>query len=90
VKEPPVSGEPLVLAEPTSWGVRLVLNRPAKLNAISTELREALGAAIDAATADESVRVIALAGAGRAFCAGYDLSDVGPAQMNVAARNMDA
>lgn len=70
--------EPLVLRTATSWGVRLTLNRPAKLNAISRELREALAAAIDAAAADPEVRVIVIAGAGRAFCAGYDLSEEQP------------
>jgi enoyl-CoA hydratase len=73
------AGEELVLREPTSWGVRLTLNRPAKLNAISRELREALTAAIDEATRDDRVRVIAIAGAGRAFCSGYDLSEGQPA-----------
>ncbi len=68
----------LVLREPTSWGVRLTLNRPTKLNAISKELREALTAAIEEATSDDRVRVIALAGAGRAFCAGYDLAEGQP------------
>lgn len=70
--------EPVLLRDPTSWGVRLVLNRPAKLNAISAELREALTAAIASATADEAVRVIVIAGAGRAFCSGYDLSEAAP------------
>ena len=70
--------EPVLLREATSWGVRLVLNRPAKLNAISAELREALAAAIADATADERVRVIVIAGAGRAFCSGYDLSEAAP------------
>ena len=74
-----MSDDDLVLREPTSWGVRLTLNRPAKLNAISRELREALTAAIEEATNDDAVRVIALAGAGRAFCAGYDLSEGQPA-----------
>jgi len=69
----------LVLREQTPWGVRLTLNRPAKLNAISAELRDALTAAIDEATRDDRVRVIALAGAGRAFCSGYDLSEGQPA-----------
>jgi enoyl-CoA hydratase len=68
----------LVLREPTSWGVRLTLNRPAKLNAISRELRETLTEAIAEATSDDRVRVIALAGAGRAFCSGYDLSEGQP------------
>jgi 2-(1,2-epoxy-1,2-dihydrophenyl)acetyl-CoA isomerase len=49
----------LVLVEPTDWGVRLVLNRPDKLNAISAELRDALVAALADAIADDRVRVIA-------------------------------
>jgi enoyl-CoA hydratase len=72
------AAEPVLLREATSWGVRLTLNRPAKLNAISAELREALTAAVAAAEADPEVRVIAIAGAGRAFCSGYDLSEAAP------------
>ncbi len=67
--------EPVLLREPTPWGVRLVLNRPAKLNALSNELRDALADAVDAAAADPDVRVVVLAGAGRAFCSGFDLSE---------------
>jgi enoyl-CoA hydratase len=51
------------------------MDRPAKLNALNGELVEALLAALDAAEADDEVRVIVLAGAGRAFCAGYDLTE---------------
>jgi enoyl-CoA hydratase len=72
------SVEPVLLSETTSWGVRLTLNRPAKLNALSAELRDALTAAIADAAADERVRVIAIAGSGRAFCSGYDLSEAAP------------
>jgi len=67
--------EPVLLTERTPWGVRLTLNRPDKLNALSAELVDALSAAIDQAAADPEVRVIALGGAGRAFCSGYDLSE---------------
>jgi enoyl-CoA hydratase/carnithine racemase len=73
-----VTADAIVLTEPTPWGVRLVLNRPEKLNAISVELREALDAAIADAVADQRVRVIVIAGAGRAFCAGFDLSEAAP------------
>jgi enoyl-CoA hydratase len=59
----------------TPWGVRLMLNRPAKLNALSAELVTALDAAIVAAEDDPGVRVIVLEGAGRAFSAGYDLTE---------------
>jgi enoyl-CoA hydratase len=70
--------EPVLLTTPTPWGVRLTLNRPAKLNAISHDLRVALVEAVEAATADERIRVIVIEGAGRAFCSGYDLSEGQP------------
>ena len=69
----------LVLVERAGWGVRLVLNRPDKLNALSVELRDALTTAVEAAIADADIRVIVISGAGRAFCAGYDLSEAAPA-----------
>ncbi|HZM73597.1 MAG TPA: enoyl-CoA hydratase/isomerase family protein [Candidatus Polarisedimenticolia bacterium] len=68
----------VVRTEPAPWGVRLVLDRPDKLNAISHQLREELVAAISAAAGDERIRVIAIAGEGRAFCAGYDLAENAP------------
>lgn len=52
---------------------RITLNRPERLNAINATLTSDLRAAVAAANEDSSVRVIVLAGAGRAFCAGYDL-----------------
>ena len=76
--EPASDVQPVLLRETTPWGVRLVLNRPAKLNAITAELRDALVAAIVEAEADPDVRVIVIAGAGRAFCAGYDLAEAAP------------
>lgn len=60
------------------WGVRLILDRPDKLNAISHELRDALATAIAEAAADPAIRVIVIEGAGRAFCTGYDLSEESP------------
>ena len=52
----------------------LTMNRPAKLNALNSELVHALTNALLAAQADDAVSVIILAGAGRAFCAGADTS----------------
>lgn len=52
---------------------RIVLNRPERLNAINHELVADLRTAIAAHNDDPDVRVIVLSGAGRAFCAGYDL-----------------
>jgi enoyl-CoA hydratase len=51
----------------------LTLDRPDKLNAIDASMVTALGAALDRAEADDAVRAIVLRGAGRAFCAGFDL-----------------
>jgi enoyl-CoA hydratase len=67
----------LVRSTRTSWGVRLTLDRPAKLNALSAPLIGQLLEALDAAIADPAVRVIVLEGAGRAFSAGYDLTEEG-------------
>jgi enoyl-CoA hydratase len=69
------SDEPVVLTAPTPWGVRLTINRPAKLNALNGPVVTALLHALDAAEADDRVRVIVLQGAGRAFSSGYDLSE---------------
>lgn len=53
----------------------LTLNRPAKYNALTVELKEALLAAVVEAAGDESVRAIVLTGAGKAFCVGQDLDE---------------
>jgi enoyl-CoA hydratase len=52
---------------------RLVLNRPERLNAINRQMTADLRAAVTTANEDGAVRVLVLSGAGRAFCAGYDL-----------------
>jgi enoyl-CoA hydratase len=50
----------------------ITLNRPERLNTIVPPMPDEVEAAVHAATMDESVKVIVLQGAGRAFCAGYD------------------
>jgi 2-(1,2-epoxy-1,2-dihydrophenyl)acetyl-CoA isomerase len=55
----------------------LVMNRPDRLNALNTKLVATLNDVLDRIAADESVRVVVLTGAGRAFCAGGDLSLIG-------------
>src|SRR3954464_4484810 len=62
-----------VLRETDGAVSTLILNRPDRLNTITTELAADLRAALAEAQADDAVRVIRLRGAGRAFCAGYDI-----------------
>jgi enoyl-CoA hydratase/carnithine racemase len=64
---------PVLLSEDLGPVRRLTLNRPGSLNALSGELMDALDDAFAAAADDDGVRVVILRGAGRAFCAGYDL-----------------
>ena len=54
----------------------LVLNRPRQYNALSRALLDALHAEVDALARDESVAVVIVTGAGRAFCAGHDLKEL--------------
>ena len=54
---------------------RLTLNRPEVLNALSSALVDALSEALARAATDEDARVVVIRGAGRAFCAGYDLKE---------------
>lgn len=53
---------------------RITLNRPGKLNALSSSLIAQLGEALRDWEADDSIRVIVLRGAGRGFSTGYDLA----------------
>ncbi len=63
-----------VLYEKDGRIARITLNRPDVMNAIDDELPRELSDAVERANADQSVHVIVLSGAGRAFCAGYDLA----------------
>ncbi|HEY3507202.1 MAG TPA: enoyl-CoA hydratase/isomerase family protein [Actinocatenispora sp.] len=53
----------------------ITLDRPAKLNAWTAEMRAELVAALHDAGADEDCRAVVVTGAGRAFCAGQDLAE---------------
>jgi enoyl-CoA hydratase len=67
----------LLIDDPAPMVRRLTLNRPAKRNALSNELRGAIFSALEAADTDTDVRVIVLRGAGTCFSSGYDLAGVG-------------
>lgn len=69
-------GVPMVLQRRHGGVAFLTLNRPAQYNALSDEMLSALGTAFDEIAADRSVRVVVLAGAGKAFCAGHDLKQM--------------
>ncbi|NRA07937.1 MAG: enoyl-CoA hydratase [Myxococcales bacterium] len=69
--------ERLVLVE-TSQGIATVtLNRPEAMNAVSSALSQAVTETFRELQADPEVRVVILTGAGRAFCAGMDLKELG-------------
>ena len=59
---------------PVSW---VVLNRPERLNAFSTQLAREAVDALERALADEETRVVVIAGRGRAFSAGADVTELG-------------
>jgi len=65
--------ELLVRSERRGAVALLTLDRPDKLNAINAAMIAALDAAMDAAEVDDAIRAIVVAGAGRAFSAGFDL-----------------
>lgn len=78
----------LVLRDDQSGIRTLTLNRPDKLNALSSGLVDALSAALAEAAGDDGVRVVIIAGAGRSFCAGYDLEEAAPEDDVAVARGL--
>ncbi len=72
-------GAVLELTRPRPGVVQITLNRPARLNAMTSELITALHDALDAIAVDPDARVVVLTGAGRGFCAGLDLTGYGRA-----------
>jgi enoyl-CoA hydratase/carnithine racemase len=66
-----------ILTETSEAIFTITINRPDKLNALNTTMIRELIDAFDTADADDSVRAIIVTGAGRAFCAGADLSGGG-------------
>jgi enoyl-CoA hydratase/carnithine racemase len=75
MKADDMTHEPFVLREQDARGVRtLTLNRPQAYNALSEGMLAALQAELDAV--DDSVRLLVMAAAGKAFCAGHDLKEM--------------
>jgi enoyl-CoA hydratase/carnithine racemase len=72
----PVENVPILLEECERGVLRLTLNRPEARNALSVALMSALIEALGRAAQDPHTRVVVLAGAGPAFCAGHDLREL--------------
>lgn len=67
----------------------VTLNRPEAMNALSRELRRDFVQAFTACAADRDIRVIILTGAGKAFCAGFDLKELGSSDATNTAEEAD-
>jgi 2-(1,2-epoxy-1,2-dihydrophenyl)acetyl-CoA isomerase len=76
------SGTPFVLESKHEGIAVLVMNRPDRLNALNNELAMALNDALGRLADDNSVNVVVLTGAGRAFCAGGDLATLGKSRQS--------
>ena len=68
--------QPLILREDAGGMATLTLNRPAQFNAINGAMLRAMQDALDAIATDGAVRIVVIAGAGRAFCPGHDLKEM--------------
>lgn len=69
--------DPLLLRHDDARGViTLTMNRPQAFNALSEAMLAALQAELDALASDNRVRVVVIAAAGKAFCAGHDLKEM--------------
>lgn len=67
---------PILIREDTGPIARLTLNAPEKLNALSDAMLAALQDQFDRLKDDQTIRVVILRGAGKAFCAGHDLKEM--------------
>lgn len=65
----------VLLLERAEGVATITLNRPDSMNALSLELKQALGTAVDEVSRDEAVRAVVLTGSGRGFCVGQDLRE---------------
>lgn len=72
-----VPSGPVILENKHDGIATLLLNRPDKLNALNSDLSTALNQALTRIAEDDTIHVVVLSGAGRAFCAGGDLGAIG-------------
>lgn len=70
------SDAPVLTSRDARGVVTLTMNRPASFNALGEEMLAALQQAVDAVAKDETVRVLVIAAAGKAFCPGHNLKEM--------------
>jgi enoyl-CoA hydratase/carnithine racemase len=71
-----MSNDALIEQRDQRGAVTLTMNRPASFNALSEEMLGALQGALDRLAQDETVRVVVLGAAGKAFCPGHNLKEM--------------
>ncbi len=72
----PQAQQPVLLREDRDGIATLTLNRPARMNLLTTEMLTALQESFDAIGKNKDIRVVILAAAGKGFCAGHDLKEI--------------
>jgi enoyl-CoA hydratase/carnithine racemase len=72
----PKADESILLREDRDGICTLVMNRPAQMNLLTSEMLDALQQAFDAIARDNRVRVVVLGAVGKGFCAGHDIKEI--------------
>jgi enoyl-CoA hydratase/carnithine racemase len=72
----PKAAESILLREDRDGICTLVMNRPAQMNLLTSEMLDALQEAFDAIARDKRVRVVVLGAMGKGFCAGHDIKEI--------------
>ena len=85
----PAQTGPVILETKYEGIATLVMNRPDRLNALNNELAMAVNDALGRIAKDESVNVVVISGAGRAFCAGGDLGALGKGHQSGATHELE-
>src|SRR6202521_309981 len=85
----PAQAGPVILEGKHDGIATLVMNRPERLNALNNELASALNEALGRIAEDDTVRVVVITGAGRAFCAGGDLGMIGKGRPTGATQELE-
>lgn len=78
-----------VLLEKREGFAVVTLNRPEAMNALSRDLRTDFVSVFSQCARDPDIRVVVLTGAGKAFCAGFDLKELGSTETDSAAEEAD-